>query len=67
VAAELIEPAVSTLPQRSALDSAMLRAFRGEIDPRDIERRFHAFETLALRRRAPGGRAAPLTRLRAVP
>jgi type II secretory ATPase GspE/PulE/Tfp pilus assembly ATPase PilB-like protein len=67
VAAELIEPGVSPLPQRSALDSAMLRAFRGEIDPRDIERRFHAFETLALRRRAPGGRAAPLTRLRAVP
>lgn len=67
VAAELIEPAVSPLPQRSAMDSAMLKAFRGEVDPRDIERRFHAFETLALRRGAQPSRSEPLPRLRAVP
>jgi type II secretory ATPase GspE/PulE/Tfp pilus assembly ATPase PilB-like protein len=67
VVAELIEPAVSALPQRSAMDNAMLKAFHGEVDPRDVERRFHAFETLALRRSAQPDRAAPPTRLRAVP
>jgi type II secretory ATPase GspE/PulE/Tfp pilus assembly ATPase PilB-like protein len=67
VTAELIEPGVPALPSRSALDSAMLKAFRGEVDPRDVERRFLAFETLALRRNAPVNRAAPVTLLRAVP
>ncbi|MFA5521611.1 MAG: ATPase, T2SS/T4P/T4SS family [Castellaniella sp.] len=30
---------------RTAMDSALLKALHGEVDPRDIEVRFHAFET----------------------
>jgi len=37
---------------RTAMDCAFQKALRGEIDPRDIESRFQAFETVELRRRA---------------
>lgn len=55
VAAECLEPGVaqdgpvSRKQARGAMAHAMDKALRGEIDPRDIEVRFLAFETLALR------------------
>lgn len=66
VAAELIEPAISPLPSRSAMDCAVSKGAAGTIDPRDIEVRFQAFETLHL---ASGTSepAAGSARLRAVP
>lgn len=61
VAAELLEPALAVQHARSAMDCAMLKVFRGEIDPRDVEVRFHAFETqrLAVRQDSPNNAAAP--------
>lgn len=35
---------------RCAMDSAMIKAFQGLIDPRDIESRFQSFQTLRLHR-----------------
>jgi len=55
VAAECLEPGlpqsglVSPAARRGAMAHAMEKALRGEIDPRDVEVRFMAFETLALR------------------
>ena len=55
VAAECLEPGlprgalVPHVPGRGAMAHAMDKALRGEIDPRDVEVRFMAFETLALR------------------
>lgn len=40
---------------KSAMDCAVYKMSRGEIDPRDVERRFRAFATVALERR--GGHA----------
>jgi len=37
----------------SAMDCAVFKALRGTIDPRDIELRFRAFETVALERSRP--------------
>ena len=52
VVAEIIEPLIGLHQQRSAMDCAVGKAFAGHIDPRDIEPRFHAFETERLRREA---------------
>lgn len=52
VVAEIIEPLIGLHQQRSAMDCAVGKAFAGQIDPRDIEPRFHAFETERLRREA---------------
>lgn len=55
VAAECLEPGMapdggaSRVQARGAMAHAMDKALRGQIDPRDIEVRFMAFETLALR------------------
>lgn len=48
VAAEIIEPGVAPMPLSSAMDCAVLKASTGTIDPRDIEVRFRAFETMRL-------------------
>ncbi len=61
VAAECLEPGLPAggagpraADTRGAMAHAMDKALRGEIDPRDVEVRFMAFETLALREgRAP--------------
>ncbi|MGB6241814.1 MAG: ATPase, T2SS/T4P/T4SS family [Castellaniella sp.] len=61
VAAELLEPGVQSDvsatasgflpdPVDSALAHAMLKVGAGQVDPRDVETRFMAFETLLLRR-----------------
>lgn len=50
VAAELLEPGLGLHADRTAMDSAVRKAFEGLIDARDIETRFHAFETESLRR-----------------
>lgn len=59
VAAEIIEPALSWSPPRSAMESAVLKALDGQVDLRDVEARFHAFETEKMmrvaRKRAAGG------------
>lgn len=68
VAAELLEPGLQAGdwkadggflpdPVHSALAHAMLKVGAGQVDPRDVEGRFMAFETLLLRRRehAVGG------------
>lgn len=52
VAAEMVEPGRGLQGGRPALDAAVDKAFRGLIDPRDIESRFHAFATERLRRRS---------------
>lgn len=58
VAAEIIEPALSWTPQRSAMENAVLKALDGQVDLRDVEMRFHAFETEKMlrtaRKRLPG-------------
>ncbi len=54
IAAELYEPDLAPGPALSAMDAAVSKARRGLIDPRDIEARFHAFETEAMRRAAHG-------------
>jgi len=66
VAAEILEPGLGGQPSRSAMDCAMLKAFRGDIDPRDIEVRFHAFETQRLKTSWRGAGLAPAPRLWAV-
>ncbi|CAM5789605.1 ATPase, T2SS/T4P/T4SS family [Castellaniella caeni] len=61
VAAELLEPGLAALaseaghaylpdPRHSAMAHAMEKVGRGLVDPRDVEARFMAFETLLLRR-----------------
>ncbi|NLY27491.1 MAG: Flp pilus assembly complex ATPase component TadA [Alcaligenaceae bacterium] len=50
VVAEIIEPVLGLHRDRSAMACAVHKAFQGLIDPRDIEPRFHAFETEHLRR-----------------
>lgn len=61
VAAEIIEPALSWVPARSAMESAVMKALDGQVDLRDVESRFHAFETekmmRAARKRLSGGTA----------
>lgn len=65
VAAELLEPGMGPAhvplgegylpdPVRSAMAHAMSKAAAGTIDPRDVETRFMAFETLMLRCQAYG-------------
>ncbi|HEX7386154.1 MAG TPA: ATPase, T2SS/T4P/T4SS family [Castellaniella sp.] len=59
VAAELLEPGLSwgdgphdpylPIHRESAMAHAMEQVFQGRVDPRDVEQRFVAFETLALR------------------
>ncbi|TEA77342.1 GspE/PulE family protein [Allopusillimonas ginsengisoli] len=46
--AEIIEPALSPHAVQTAMDCAVAKAFLGLVDPRDIELRFHAFETRGL-------------------
>lgn len=42
-------------PDRTAMDTAMVKAYSGIFDPHDIEQRFHSFETeVALRAAAKG-------------
>lgn len=67
VVAEIIEPGLGLQAGRSAMACAMHKASEGSIDLRDIEVRFHAFETEYARRRAQGGRPPPATQLRVVP
>ncbi|MBP6020188.1 MAG: Flp pilus assembly complex ATPase component TadA [Burkholderiaceae bacterium] len=45
-----LSPMAMENTRRSAMDSAMIKAFQGLIDPRDIESRFQSFQTLRLRR-----------------
>lgn len=71
VAAELVEPGLQAAapstdagylpdPVHSAMAHAMLKVGAGQVDPRDVEGRFVAFETLVLRRRHQiGERACP--------
>src|SRR5690606_27987635 len=67
VVAEIIEPGLGLQAGRSAMACAMHKAMEGGIDLRDIEIRFHAFETEHARRRAQGGQPLPAMHLRAVP
>ncbi len=75
VVAEIVEPAVAachslpvTDPQhRGAMECAVLKAYSGEIDPRDIEARFHAFETQRRLQVQGTGEPACMPLLRAVP
>ncbi|WP_298017891.1 ATPase, T2SS/T4P/T4SS family [uncultured Castellaniella sp.] len=66
VAAELVEPGLHPDalaadagylpdPVHSAMAHAMLKVGAGQVDPRDVEGRFVAFETLMLRRRRQAG------------
>ncbi len=66
VVAEIIEPPGGLHQQRSAMDCAMHKAGSGLIDLRDIEIRFHAFETQQARRALHQNNAEPATRLRMV-
>ncbi|WP_368649207.1 ATPase, T2SS/T4P/T4SS family [Castellaniella ginsengisoli] len=69
VAAECLEPGLPGAgkddgyvpdPRSSAMAHAMEKAVAGQVDPRDIEVRFMAFETLLLRQgRLRAGEAAP--------
>ncbi|MDY0308511.1 MAG: ATPase, T2SS/T4P/T4SS family [Castellaniella sp.] len=69
VAAECLEPGLPGMekgdgyvpdPHTSAMAHAMEKAFSGQVDPRDVEARFMAFETLLLRQgRLLAGGAAP--------
>ena len=69
VAAECLEPGLPDAgggnghvpdPRASAMAHAMEKAAAGLVDPRDVEARFMAFETLLLRQgRLPGGGEAP--------
>ncbi len=69
VAAECLEPGLPGAdggnghvpdPRTSAMAHAMEKAVAGLVDPRDVEVRFMAFETLLLRQgRLPSGDAAP--------
>lgn len=43
--AEMIEADLGLHQQRSAMDGAILKAYAGAIDPRDVELRFRAIET----------------------
>ena len=54
ISAELYEPDLAAGPALSAMDAAVCKARQGLIDLRDIEARFHAFETEAMRRSAHG-------------
>ena len=45
---------LQTDPDDSAFAVAMKKAFEGTVDPRDIETRFHAFETERRLRQARG-------------
>lgn len=54
ISAELYEPDLAVGPALSAMDAAVWKARQGLIDLRDIEARFHAFETEAMRRTARG-------------
>jgi general secretion pathway protein E len=67
VAAEIIEPGIQREALRSAQDCAMQKAGDGNIDPRDIEVCFQAFETQCLQRHAATGRDGQGPRLRVVP
>lgn len=67
VAAEVIEPAVNASPERSALQSAILKAAQGQVDLRDIELRFQAFETQRMRRNSAACAVPGSRRLKAVP
>lgn len=69
VAAECLEPGLPGAeegdghvpdPHASAMAHAMEKAVAGQVDPRDVEVRFMAFETQLLRQgRLPAGRAMP--------
>lgn len=56
----------SDVERRSAMDSAMAKAFQGMIDPRDVEWRFQAFQTLLLQRHCYGGQPQVSARLRVI-
>ncbi|WP_353146732.1 ATPase, T2SS/T4P/T4SS family [Pollutimonas bauzanensis] len=60
------EHAGAAVEARSAMDCALFKASQGLIDPRDIELRFHSFETQQRLRGLRSGAKAP-PRLRAVP
>src|SRR5690606_7377875 len=66
VAAEIIEPPGGLHQGRSAMDCAVHKAGLGLIDLRDIEVRFHAFETERARRDLATTASASGTRLRMV-
>ena len=72
VVAECIEPALTSIHQ-SAMACGVQKSLWGQIDPRDIESRFQAFETVELARThatlaGPSTHENwPLPRLRAVP
>lgn len=67
VVAEIIEPPYGLHQQRPAMACAMHKANEGLIDLRDIEVRFHAFETQLARRALEKDGNLPTTRLRIVP
>lgn len=52
--AEFIESSLELHQQRSAMMCGVQKALAGAIDPRDIEARFHAFETESLMRNKVG-------------
>lgn len=66
VVAEIIEPPGGLHQGRPAMDCAVHKAGAGLIDLRDIEVRFHAFETEQSRRALNAEASAPPTRLRMV-
>jgi hypothetical protein len=43
--AELIEADLGLHQERGAMDCAVIKAYQGVLDPRDVEFRFRAFET----------------------
>lgn len=57
----------SPIAMRSAMECAVAKAGQGLIDPRDIELRFHAFETQQRLRDLRSAKDASMPRLRAVP
>lgn len=75
VVAEIVEPAAAVRQPtadngrhyRGAMECAILKAYAGQIDPRDIESRFHAFETQRRLQGDKSARQAPTLDLRAVP
>ncbi len=67
VVAEIIEPPAGLHQSRPAMECAVRKACEGLIDLRDIEVRFHAFETQQARRAAQGNAIVSAARLRAVP
>jgi type II secretory ATPase GspE/PulE/Tfp pilus assembly ATPase PilB-like protein len=74
VVADIVEPAIAAhpgagneMPRRGAMECAVLKAYAGEIDPRDIEARFHAFETQRRLRGRATVKHASMPQRRSVP